>query len=84
MMVEYYAYKTEFQDRGAGHIHGVLWIKLHQIEKLCKFKDVSLHLMNEKDKAETQEEFKQPFKGINLHSRNSELESPLPLMKKMQ
>ena len=84
MMVEYYSYKTEFQDRGAGHIHGVLWIKLHQIEKLCKFKDGSLHLMNEKDKAETQEEFKQPFKGINLHSRNSELESPLPLMKKMQ
>ena len=64
MMVEYYSYKTEFQDRGAGHIHGVLWIKLHQIEKLCKFKDGSLHLMNEKDKAETQDEFKQPFKGI--------------------
>ena len=26
MMVDYYSYKTEFQDRGAGHIHGVLWI----------------------------------------------------------
>ena len=24
MMVDYYSYKTEFQDRGAGHIHGVL------------------------------------------------------------
>ena len=24
MMVEYYTYKVEFQDRGAGHIHGTL------------------------------------------------------------
>jgi hypothetical protein len=23
MMVEYFTYKVEFQDRGAGHIHGV-------------------------------------------------------------
>ena len=64
MMVEYYSYKTEFQDRGAGHIHGVLWIKLHKVEELCKFKDGSLHLLTEKDKEETQEEFKQPFRGI--------------------
>ena len=34
MMVDYYSYKTEFQDRGAGHIHGVLWIQLHKLEKL--------------------------------------------------
>ena len=64
MMVEYYSYKTEFQDRGAGHIHGVLWIKLHKIEELCKFKDGSLRLMTEKEKEETKGEFKQPFKGI--------------------
>ena len=28
MPVEYYNYKVEFQARGAGHIHGVLWIDM--------------------------------------------------------
>ena len=46
MMVDYYSYKTEFQDRGAGHIHGVFWIQLHKIEKLCKLTDGTLVLMN--------------------------------------
>ena len=27
-MVKYYNYKVEFQARGAGHIHGVLWIDM--------------------------------------------------------
>ena len=26
MHVEFYNYRVEFQMRGAGHIHGVLWI----------------------------------------------------------
>merc|ERR1711888_434643 len=39
MKVDKYSYKTEFQDRGAGHIHGTLWVKLHSIEKLCKIKE---------------------------------------------
>ena len=64
MMVEYYSYKTEFQDRGAGHIHGVLWIKLHQIGKLCRFMDGSLVLMTEDEKFNAKEKFSQPFKGI--------------------
>ena len=36
MMVEYYTYKVEFQDRGAGHIHGTLWLKLEMIERLIR------------------------------------------------
>ena len=28
MPVEYYNYRVEFQARGAGHIHGVLWIDM--------------------------------------------------------
>ena len=32
MMVDKFSYKTEFQDRGAGHVHGVLWVKLYKIE----------------------------------------------------
>jgi hypothetical protein len=39
MNVDKFSYKTEFQDRGAGHVHGVLWIKLHKIEKLCRLPD---------------------------------------------
>ena len=26
MQVELYSYKVEFQQRGAGHVHGVLWL----------------------------------------------------------
>ena len=28
------SHKIEFQDRGAGHIHGTLWLKLENIERL--------------------------------------------------
>ena len=30
---QYYHYRVEFQRRGAGHIHGVLWVDLEAIEK---------------------------------------------------
>ncbi len=33
MHVEYYNYRVEFQMRGAGHIHGVLWLDMDTIEK---------------------------------------------------
>ena len=36
MHVKYYTYKVEFQDRGAGHIHGTLWLGLEKIEKLIR------------------------------------------------
>ena len=36
MMVEYFTYKVEFQDRGAGHIHGTLWLKLERMERLIR------------------------------------------------
>ena len=42
MNVNYHTEKTEFQDRGAGHIHGTLWLKLNKIEKLVKTADGSL------------------------------------------
>ena len=28
MKTQFYHYRVEFQARGAGHIHGVLWVKL--------------------------------------------------------
>ena len=39
MNVRNYTYKVEFQDRGAGHVHGTLWLRLDKIEKLIKKPD---------------------------------------------
>ena len=36
MNVQYYTYKVEFQERGAGHIHGTLWLNLSNLEKLTR------------------------------------------------
>ena len=33
MAVKYYSYKTEFQARGAPHIHGVIWVDFDLISK---------------------------------------------------
>ena len=65
MMVDKFSYKTEFQDRGAGHVHGVLWVKLYKIEKLCKLPDNSLVSLTKEQKKEINEEFTEPFNGIS-------------------
>ena len=33
MQVEFYSYKVEFQQRGAGHVHGVLWLMTDVLER---------------------------------------------------
>ena len=33
MNVEYYNFRVEFQGRGAGHIHGTLWLDMEEIER---------------------------------------------------
>ena len=33
MRVKYYTYRVEFQARGAGHIHGVLWLDMDRLEE---------------------------------------------------
>ena len=33
MNVKYYNYRVEFQSRGAGHVHGVLWLDLDAVER---------------------------------------------------
>ena len=42
MNVEYYTYKVEFQERGAGHIHGTLWLSLSKLEELIRTDDGKL------------------------------------------
>ena len=34
MCVQFYSYRVEFQERGPGHIHGVLWCNLMKMERL--------------------------------------------------
>ena len=34
MPVKYYNYRVEFQLRGAGHIHGCLWLDLEQLSQV--------------------------------------------------
>ena len=36
MHVKYYTYKVEFQERGAGHIHGTLWLDLDEIQNMMR------------------------------------------------
>ena len=59
MNVKNYTYKVEFQDRGAGHIHGTLWLRLDKIEKFIKNSDGTLR---ERDADETDD--KATFLGL--------------------
>ena len=38
MSVHRYSYKVEFQNRGAPHVHGVLWLNLGKLERQEKFR----------------------------------------------
>ena len=49
MNVDEYSYKVEFQDRGAGHVHGTLWLRMDKIENLVKDEDRTLRERNEND-----------------------------------
>ena len=77
MLVEYYTYKVEFQDRGAGHIHGTLWLKLENMERLIRTDANQLihddaeyenegkqHDGTSLDKDENTNNPNRPFKGI--------------------
>ena len=61
MKVEYYTYKVEFQERGAGHIHGTLWLDLEYIEDLTMLDDGQL--LPKKDLCSNLAT-SQPFRGV--------------------
>ena len=63
MNVKSYTYKVEFQDRGAGHIHGTLWLKLDELELLKRGEDGKLMARTEDEKCELYPE-KGPLKGL--------------------
>ena len=49
MHVKNYTYKVEFQDRGAGHVHGTLWLRLDKIENLIRDENGHLREKNALD-----------------------------------
>ena len=64
MNVDKYTYKGEFQERGAGHVHGTLWVKMHVIEKLKKLNDGSFITKSKNERENRTEDFAEPFRGI--------------------
>ena len=59
MSVRYFTYKVEFQARGAGHVHGTLWLDLQHLEKLVR-RNGRLIISGTKDPSENR-----PLKGIS-------------------
>ena len=58
----------EFQDRGAGHIHGVLWINMKMLEKLTRSPEGELIVSKDSDNNEsntnTDQDNLKPFKNL--------------------
>ena len=48
MCVKDWSYKVEFQQRGAGHIHGIIWLDLRGLEKLVEGEDGKLSVIGAK------------------------------------
>ena len=72
MHVKNYAYKVEFQDRGAGHVHGTLWLRLDKIENLIKDPDGTLRERNDND-SDDEAIFKGLAKAFNKFRNDQKL-----------
>ena len=58
MCVSYYTYKVEFQDRGAGHIHGTMWLRLDDLQDMHRGGDGELKPLDKADKKKNEGELK--------------------------
>ena len=61
MNVDKYSYKVEFQDRGAGHVHGTLWVNLHEIEKMRKLENGTLLRKTQYEGEGLKDQYTTPF-----------------------
>ena len=64
MNVDKYSYKVEFQDRGAGHVHGTLWVNLKVIEQMRKLENGTLIRKTKYEAENLKEQYTTPFSGI--------------------
>ena len=69
MNVQYYTYKVEFQERGAGHIHGTLWLDLDKLEKLQRLQNGKLKSSEQIPDSSEKEVYK-PFESITSAFKN--------------
>ena len=82
MCVEYYNYRVEFQMRGAGHIHGTLWIDWKKMNKNMKEKGdnsfevelVEKAFTNIKDERFGSKEHKREFEKPKENGHKSEFD----------
>ena len=59
MCAQFYSYRVEFQERGPGHIHGVIWCNLKKLERLVMIEG-KLKNQDNPDKG-----MKHPLKGLS-------------------
>ena len=74
MNVKYYTYKVEFQDRGAGHIHGTLWLDMDKLEDLVRDDEGTLR-RRKKEQGEEKSCFKGLKEAFKKLRNNTKLES---------
>ena len=76
--------QNKFQDRGAGHIHGVLWIKMRNLEKLIKTPEGDLiDPDHSKDSgSNTQQDKIRPFNYLTRAFKKSEMRKFLKMKTK--
>ena len=77
MKTKYYHYRVEFQLRGAGHIHGVLWVDVPELEK--KYKNLETIMLNlrtsvrlDQEEKDTLSEFVDDFVSCSLSEKTLE------------
>ena len=63
MCVQFYSYRVEFQERGPGHIHGVLWCNLMKMERLV-LKEGKLKIQDNAHEDEDEDE-ECPLEGLS-------------------
>ena len=76
LKVKYYAYKVEFQDRGAGHVHSVLWLDTEQLEKMVLTPDGDLVDGAEQD-LYSDEPLDTPLAGVSQPFKKMHRREPL-------
>ena len=76
MPVKYYNHRVEFQRRGAGHIHGTLWLDLEELSKIVMNnspEEREAMDVNEKDVLETGEYDRQRLQKVLERVKNEEV-----------
>ena len=74
MCAKFYNYRVEFQMRGAGHIHGLIWVDLDDFERKNSDNVTKPHLLreafqyvNDDNNPEDELDMKKPWSNLQIH-----------------